>query len=59
MYWISLSLRGTAVTSTCTCTSPIAYMGSLVSKSVAWKADGRGFKSHGAANFSLKNDCFG
>ena len=34
--------------------SQLSYLGSLVGKSIAWKADGCG-----GSLFSLKNDCFG
>ena len=36
-------------------TSQLSCLGSLVAKSVAWKANGHGFESH--PNFSFKNDC--
>ena len=37
--------------------SQLSCLGSLVGKSVAWRADGQ--IPPEAANFSLKNDCFG
>ena len=51
----------------------LSCLGSLLGKIVAWRTEGRGFESRGsrfffenncdgrvgAANFSLKNDCFG
>ena len=41
--------------------SQLSCLSSLVGKSVAWRADGRGFESHSArgSQFFFENDCFG